>query len=364
MPLKQRWRELYAFERNIMNNLKKVKLNLNATIKEALQIIDGGAMQIAVVVDDKGKLLGTVTDGDIRRGLLNGFELNSPITTVMFTTPTIAKINDKKKDVLKIALNKKLRQIPIINDEGIFTDIIEIEELIKPKEKTNNVILMVGGLGTRMHPLTENIPKPMLKIGNKSILESIVEKFVKCGYYNIIMCVNYKYEVIKEYFGNGNDFGAKIEYVIEKERMGTAGALSLLKEIPKEPFFVMNGDLLSDLNFNQLHDFYLSNNADAVMCVKKYDFQVPYGVVNIKNSKILSIQEKPKHSYYVNAGIYMLNPEICKYVPPRKFYDMTTLFSTIINEKKVISFPLRENWLDIGGIKDYEKASKNYKEAF
>jgi len=348
-----------------MKNIENVKLHINSTIKQALEIIDKAAMQIALIVDENDKLLGTLTDGDIRRGLLKGLDLNSSIESIVFKTPTIAKISDTKEDILKIALSKKLHQIPIVDENGKIIGIQEIEELIKPKEKANKVILMVGGLGTRLRPLTDNIPKPMLKVGNKPILQTIIEKFAEYGYTNVVLCVNYKSHVIEDYFGDGSEFGVNIEYVFEEQRMGTAGALSLLKEKPSEPFFVMNGDLLTNVNFEHLDSYHITNNSMGTMCVREYDFQVPYGVVNIKGSKILSIEEKPTHKFFVSAGIYMLSPEILEYIPQNKFYDMPTLFEKLISEdKNIISFPLREYWLDIGRIEEYKKANEEYEEVF
>lgn len=348
-----------------MKNIENIKLQINSTIKQALEIIDKAAMQIALIVDENDILLGTLTDGDIRRGLLKGLDLNSSVESIIFKTPTIAKISNTKEEILKLALSKKLHQIPIVDDNGKILGIQEIEELIKPKEKTNRVILMVGGLGTRLRPLTENIPKPMLKVGNKPILQTIIEKFAEYGYTNIVMCVNYKSHIIQDYFGDGSSFGVNIEYILEEQRMGTAGALSLLNEKPTESFFVMNGDLLTNVNFEHLHDFHIANNSMGTMCVREYDFQVPYGVVNIKDSKIISIEEKPIHKFFVSAGIYMLSPEILDYIPKSVFYDMPTLFEQIINaNKNVISFPLREYWLDIGRIEEYKKANEEYNEVF
>lgn len=348
-----------------MKNINNIKLNINSTIKEALQIIDNGALQIALIVDENDKLLGTLTDGDIRRGLLKGLDLNSSIESIIFKTPTIAKISNTKEEILKLALSKKLHQIPVVDDAGKIVGIQKIEELIKPKEKTNKVVLMVGGLGTRLRPLTENTPKPMLKVGNKPILQTIVEKFAEYGYTNIVMCVNYKSHIIQDYFGDGKEFGVNIEYILEEQRMGTAGALSLLKEKPTEPFFVMNGDLLTNVNFEHLHDYHLSNNSMGTMCVREYDFQVPYGVVNINDSKIISIEEKPTHKFFVSAGIYMLSPEALGYIPKDTFYDMPTLFEKLISvNKNTISFPLREYWLDIGRIEEYKRANEEYDEVF
>ncbi|HUH42316.1 MAG TPA: nucleotidyltransferase family protein [Sulfurimonas sp.] len=348
-----------------MKNIESIKLKPTATIKEALRIIDSGAMQIALIVDKDDKFLGTLTDGDIRRGLLKGLDLDSSIESVIFKTPTVAKISNTKEEILKVALTKKLHQIPIIDEDGTIIGIQEIEELIKPKNKINKVVLMVGGLGTRLWPLTENTPKPMLKVGNKPILQTIVEKFAEYGYTNIVMCVNYKSHVIHEYFGDGSKFGVTIEYILEEQRMGTVGALSLLQEKPTEAFFVMNGDLLTNINFGHLHDYHLTNNSMATMCVREYDFQVPYGVVNIKNSKILSIEEKPTHKFFVSAGIYMLSSEVLKEIPENEYYDMPTLFEKLISKNKnVVSFPLREYWLDIGRIEEFERANQEYGEVF
>ena len=348
-----------------MKNIENIKLRENSTIKEALEIIDKGSMQIALVADENDMLLGTLTDGDIRRGLLKGFALTSTIEQIVFKTPTVAKVSDTKEDILKIALSKKLHQIPIVDYFGKIVGIKEIEELVKPKDKINKVVLMVGGLGTRLRPLTETTPKPMLKVGNKPILQTIIEKFAEYGYTNIIMCVNYKSDIIQDYFKDGSDFGVKIEYILEEQRMGTAGALSLLKDKPNEPFFVMNGDLLTNVNFEHLHNYHIATNSMATMCVREYDFQVPYGVVNIKDSKIVSIEEKPVHKFFVSAGIYMLSSEVLNYIPKNEFFDMPTLFEKLISlNKNTVSFPLREYWLDIGRMEEYKKANDEYGEMF
>ena len=348
-----------------MKNIEVIKLKQNATIKEALGIIDSGAMQIALVVDDNDKLIGTLTDGDIRRGILRGLDLDSSIETIVFKEPAVAKISSTKEEILKIALSKKLHQIPIVDDNGIVLDLKEIEELVEPKIKTNRVILMVGGLGTRLRPLTQDTPKPMLKVGNKPILQTIVEKFAEYGFVNITMCVNFNASIIRDYFGDGKEFGVNIDYVLEQKRMGTAGALSLLKERPSEPFFVMNGDLLTNVNFEHIFNYHMLNKATATMCVREYDYEVPYGVVEMNDNKIKQIVEKPVQKFFVSAGIYMLSPEILDLIPKNEFYDMPTLFEKLIKlSKNVISFPIREYWLDIGRMEEYQRANEEYKEVF
>ena len=348
-----------------MKNIKNIKLKQNATIKEALGIIDSGAMQIALVVDDNDKLLGTLTDGDIRRGILRGLDLDSSIETIVFKEPAIAKISSTKEEILKIALSKKLHQIPIVDDNGIVLDLKEIEELVEPKIKTSRVILMVGGLGTRLRPLTQDTPKPMLKVGNKPILQTIVEKFAEYGFVNITMCVNFNASIIRDYFGDGKEFGVNIDYVLEQKRMGTAGALSLLKERPSEPFFVMNGDLLTNVNFEHIFNYHTLHKATATMCVREYDYEVPYGVVKMNDNKITAIAEKPVQKFFVSAGIYMLSPEILDFIPQDEFYDMPTLFEkAIAQDKNVISFPIHEYWIDIGRLEEYQKANEEYAKIF
>lgn len=348
-----------------MKPIDAIKLSLTSTIRDALQIINNGAMQMAIVVDSEGKLLGTLTDGDIRRGLLSGLSLSDTVETILHTTPTVATLSDTKEEILKKALNKKLHQIPIVDDAYRVLGIQEINDLIKPVTKPNVVILMVGGLGSRLRPLTEEIPKPMLKVGNKPILQTIVEKFAEYGFSEIVMCVNYKSHIIQDYFGDGSAFGVTITYIFEEERMGTAGALSLLKTLPNDPFFVMNGDLLTNINFDHLYNYHLTQNAMATMCVREYDFQVPYGVVNMEGNTILSIQEKPVHKFFVSAGIYMLNPETIQYIPKKQFYDMPSLFETLIKQcQKAVSFPIREYWLDIGQMEEYERANQEYAGVF
>ena len=348
-----------------MRNYKNVLLSLDSTIKEAMQTINDGAMQIAIVVDFENKLLGTLTDGDIRRGLLNDFNLSDSIEKIIFTTPTVCNINDTKEKILEIAVAKKLYQIPIIDDDGKLVGIEEVDELLKLQEKSNRVVLMVGGLGTRLRPLTDNIPKPMLKVGNKPILETIIANFKKYGFVNIVLCVSYKSEVIIDYFKDGSKFGVNIEYIHEDKRMGTAGALSLIRDKLNESFFVMNGDLLTNINFERMMEYHLSNKSVATMGVREYDFQVPYGVVNVDGKDILSIEEKPVHKFFVSAGIYILDIQSLSFVPDDEFYDMPTLFEKVIDEKlKSVSFPIYEYWLDIGRMEEFEKANDEFYKVF
>ncbi len=348
-----------------MQNISGITLTPQSTVKDALEIIDQGQLQIAIVIDDNGKLIGTLTDGDIRRGFLSGRTLESPIKGLYSKNPIVAHIKDSRDDVLELCTSKKVYQIPVIDDSGVVIGVDLLDEILKPNILPNKVVLMVGGLGSRLRPLTEHMPKPMLKVGGKPILQTIVERFANHGFINITFCVNYKSDIIQEHFGDGSEFGAHIDYIFEEKRMGTAGALSLLNEMPKDPFFVMNGDLLTNVNFEHLLDFHLANNSMATMCVREYDMQVPYGVVSVNEGQILSLEEKPIHKFFVNAGIYMLDPACLNNIPLNEFYDMPSLFDAVIASKQTAaSFPIREYWLDIGQLDEYEKANNEYHEVF
>ena len=347
-----------------MKTIDKIKLYPTSTIKEALQVIDSGAMKIALVINKENYLLGTLSDGDIRRALLAGLSLNESIESIIFTNPTVCGINATKEEILKIAVSKKLYCIPIIDDSGVLVGIEEFDDILKPTKFSNKIVLMAGGLGTRLRPLTDKIPKPLLEVGGKPILETIITSFAKYGFIDFILSVSYKAEMIEEYFGDGSRFGVSIEYIHENKRMGIAGALNLMREKLNEPFFVMNGDLLTNINFQHMLEYHLFNQSVATMGVREYDFQVPYGVVNIEDHNILSIDEKPIQSFFVSGGVYVFSPEVLDLIP-NAYYDMPTLFEKLIeNEKKSISFPIKDYWLDIGQISDYHKANTEYNGIF
>lgn len=348
-----------------MTDYKNILASANISIKKALGLLDQAGLQILLIVDSENRLLGTITDGDIRRGLLKGLTLDESIESIVFRSPTVGRNNDSNQEIINKARAKKLHQIPILDESNRVVGLKRVDELLSPKAKPNKVILMVGGLGTRLHPLTKDTPKPMLKVGDKPILHTIVEQFASHGFVHIVMCVNYKADTIQAYFGSGEEFGVHIEYVVEQERMGTAGALSLLTSKPEHPFFVMNGDLLTNVNFESLLDYHLSYSATATMCVREYEFQVPYGVVNIEDNCITSIIEKPAHKFFVSAGIYMFNPESLSLIPSGQYFDMPSLFEALIKKNATtVSFPIHEYWLDIGRIKEYEQANREYREVF
>lgn len=345
-----------------MKNWNDVLISSNTPIFEAIEIIDEVASQIALVVDENKRLLGTVTDGDIRRGILKRVSLDSPVHRIMHETPVVAKLNDGREKILALMSQKKLRHIPVLDEVGCVVGIETIDELIDLKTRDNVVVLMAGGLGRRLQPLTNDCPKPLLKIGNKPILETIIKNFVGYGFRRFYISINYKAEMVKEYFKDGSRWGVEICYIHEDKPMGTAGCLGLLPEKLLEPLLVMNGDLLTNVNFQSLLEFHSESKAQATICVREYDFKVPYGVVKVDKNRLVGIDEKPMHKFFVNAGIYVLEPEILDLIPRGSFYDMPTLYERLIKlNYETIVFPIREYWLDIGYVDDLEKAKGDYK---
>lgn len=341
------------------SSIKNIILRDDTPIIEAIKVIDMAAKQFVAIINEDNQLVGTVTDGDVRRGILKGISLKCSVKLIMNSAPQFSSVDSFEKYKKEMRVHN-LKQLPIVNDNKEIVDIIFADELYKAKGKKNKVILMVGGLGTRLRPLTDHVPKPMLKVGNKPILETIIENFKSHGFVNFVLCVNYKKEIIRNYFQNGKAFGVNIEYIEENNRMGTAGALSLLKEV-KESIFVMNGDLLTQVNFSKLLEFHNETNALGTMCVRNYEYQIPFGVIQTNGHHLVSIQEKPIKKEYVNAGIYMLSPLALDMIPRNQYYDMPDLFNKMIELNAPTSvFPIHEYWMDIGRIADFEKANGDY----
>lgn len=348
-----------------MKDWRMVILKPEDNIIKALEVIDKGALQIALVVDEENHLIGTVTDGNIRRGILKGIGLDAPIRDIMNSSPVYISDKASHQQVLALMQETRFHHIPTVNDQGVLTGLHTIDELLVEDKKDNLVVLMAGGLGSRLQPLTNSCPKPLLYIGDKPILERILESFVKQGFRNFAISINYRGEMIENHFGNGSDWSANIEYIKEKDRMGTAGALSLLNDISDTPIIVMNADILTKVDFTELLQFHKDNGVTATMCVREYITEIPYGVVEIEDNRLKGIIEKPIQKCFTNAGIYVLNPEVLSLIPENSYYDMPELFSSlIVADKKAMTFPLKDYWIDIGQMDDYEKAICEYREVF
>jgi NDP-sugar pyrophosphorylase family protein len=260
---------------------------------------------------------------------------------------------------------KTISRVPIVDESGKIVGLHSIEEMFKTKRRDNPVVIMAGGLGTRLSPLTDEIPKPLLRVGGKPILEIILTNCIQHGFSQFFISLNYRGEMIKEYFGDGSKWGVSIVYLEEKQQLGTAGALKLLPKMSDAPILVLNGDRLTNVNLAHMIDFHHANESFATMGVKQYDIEVPYGVICTENESITSIKEKPVHSFMVNAGVYVVNPETLASIPLGARYNMTDHFSSLMeNERKVTAFPIHEYWLDIGKMQDFERAQVDVQKIF
>ncbi|MDB4173102.1 nucleotidyltransferase family protein [bacterium] len=345
---------------------QKALISKSATIHETIAAIEASMTQICLVVDDSQRLLGTITDGDIRRAILDGLGMDASASEIMNTDPRVASEDESRNALLEKMANEYIRQIPILDHNKKVVDLACIDDLLSEKtHKPNWVVLMAGGLGTRLRPLTNDRPKPLIPVGNKPLLETIIETFVQQNFHQFYLSINYKAEMIKDHFTDGKKWNADIRYLEEDQRLGTAGPLGLMPEELDHPLIVMNSDLLTRVNFQQLLDYHKEHGAKATMCVREYDFQVPFGVVGIEDNQITGIDEKPVHNFFVNAGIYVLEPEILKYVQKDEAIDMTQLFERIIAAgHKTSAYPVHEYWLDIGQMGDYEQANADFTQSF
>jgi dTDP-glucose pyrophosphorylase/predicted transcriptional regulator len=331
---------------------------------EALRRIDKGNLQLAVVERD-GWIVGTVTDGDVRRGLLNGVSLDAPVEQVMNRTPITAPAGISDTAALTLMRRKSIHQLPIVDAEGKVIEVKLIDDLVTASQSDHWVVLMAGGLGSRLKPLTDDLPKPLIKVGDKPILETVLGGFIKSGFGKFFISVNYKADMIREYFGDGSAWGVEIEYLQERDRLGTAGALALMPERPTQPFFVMNGDLLTTVNFEQMLKYHREHKAFTTVCVREHSVTVPFGVVDFDDHRVLGIREKPTQKFFVNAGVYLLDPGVLEFLRQEEVIDMPTLIErTIADGKPSIAFPLREYWIDVGRLDDLQRASDEFQRIF
>lgn len=334
------------------------------SILEVMRLIDASSLQIGLVVDDENRLLGTVTDGDIRRGLLRGVKLESPVEQIMHRTPLVASPSEpltSRRGKMRV---KQIRHLPLLDTQNRVVGLDTLESL-ENSRYDNWVVLMAGGRGVRLRPLTDERPKPMLEVGGRPILETILERFISHGFWRFFISINYRGDLIEKHFEDGARWGATISYLREEQQLGTAGALGLLPERPSAPVVAMNGDLLTSVHLGQMLDFHEKERPWATMAVRQYDFQVPYGVVRIDNQRLVGFDEKPVHCFFVNAGIYILDPQALALLPPGEPCDMPTLFQSITSQgHQAMVFPIREYWTDIGQLDDFKRAQDDFDGVF
>jgi dTDP-glucose pyrophosphorylase len=341
---------------------QKAILSIDSSIRQAVEVLNEASLRIVLVVDATGILVGTVSDGDIRRGLLKGLDLASSIDSIVHRDALVVPPNLSRDVVVQLMIANKLQQIPIVDEKMSVIGMHLWDQIGAPLERENLMVIMAGGKGTRLHPQTENCPKPLLPVAGKPMLEHIIDRAKVEGFSHFILAIHHLGHMIEEYFGNGDAFGVKIEYLREKSPLGTAGALSLLDPRPNSAFVVTNGDVLTDIHYGELLDFHMQQNAAATMAVRVHEWQNPFGVVETEGIDITGYEEKPITRTHINAGVYVIEPSAISILTKSLPCDMPTLFNWIQKqEMRTVAYPIHERWLDVGRPDDLMTASAESK---
>jgi dTDP-glucose pyrophosphorylase len=333
-------------------------LDESSEFYDAIKKLDENGDGVLPIIDCEGYFVGLITDGDVRRAVLNKhLDLDSIVNKYPYKLTTESTIGERKSYLKQI----RRRHLPIIDNNNRLVEIFTLDSIdfhIIP----NPVVIMAGGLGTRLGVLTKNTPKPMLQVGGKPLLETILTSFIEYGFHKFYISVNYKKEIIMEYFGNGSKWGIDIDYLIEDTRLGTAGSLSLIKEKHTDPIIVTNGDVITSMSYEGLLMHHFEQKSKATMCIIEYEHIVPYGVVEVENHKITSLTEKPKVLFNINTGIYVLDPDVIQNIPKDTFYNMPALFEDVSKrEQKACAYLLNEYWVDVGYVDLLCQANKDIK---
>lgn len=336
---------------------RKAVLPANSTLQQAIFCLDESSSQIALVVAVDGVLQGTLTDGDIRRGLLRGLSLESPVDSLVNHVPLVVPPQLGREAALQLMQANRIHQLPVVDENRQVVGLYLLDELIAPQRRDNVMVIMAGGKGTRLRPHTESCPKPLLPVGDKPMLEHIVERAKAEGFSNFVFAIHYLGHMIEQYFGDGSRWDIKINYLREDAPLGTAGAISLLNPRPELPFIVSNGDVLTDIRYAELLDFHCRHSAMATMAVRLHEWQHPFGVVRTEGVDIVGFEEKPITRSHINAGIYVLEPQALTSLEKGAHCDMPTLFARLQEEQaRTIVYPMHEPWLDVGRDDDLRRA--------
>ena len=328
---------------------RKAILNANANIQQAIRNLDQVGIKIVMVVNDADELEGTISDGDIRRGLLKGLDLNSSIESVIRHNPLVVPPEMGRDMVMQLMVANKIQQIPVVNEHRHLAGLHLWDEITTPPTRNNLMVIMAGGMGTRLRPHTENCPKPLLTVAGKPMLEHIIERAKREGFSHFVIAIHYLGNMIEDYFGNGERLGVKIDYLREQYPLGTAGALGLLVPYPDSPFVVTNGDVITDIRYGELLDFHIRHDAAATMAVRVHEWQHPFGVVQTQGVEIIGFEEKPVARSHINAGVYVLEPNALSVLSADAHCDMPTLFERLQEQvKRTVAYPMHEPWLDVG----------------
>ena len=336
---------------------RRAILPAHATIEQAIRNLDQVAIKIVLVVNETGELEGTISDGDIRRGLLKGLDLNSPIASVIHRKALVVPPEMGRDMVRQLMVANKILQIPMVDEQNHVIGLHLWDEITTPPIRSNLMVIMAGGMGTRLRPHTENCPKPLLPVAGKPMLEHIIERAKLEGFSHFVLAIHYLGQMIEDYFGNGERLDVRIDYLREQSPLGTAGALGLLNPRPEAPFVVTNGDVITDIHYGELLDFHIRHNAAATMAVRVHEWQHPFGVVQTQGVEIVGFEEKPVARSHINAGVYALDPEALNGLSADAHCDMPTLFERLQGKaKRTVAYPMHEPWLDVGRPDDLNRA--------
>lgn len=344
-------------------NIRRFCIADSVTIRECMGVIDQNKQGIALVIDRRGRMIGTVTDGDVRRFILGGGSIDEVVSKVMWRNPLSAPSGASENEIRDLMNKHLVRSIPILDKKERPQRVVHLRDLISEEEAGQTAVIMAGGEGRRLRPITEKIPKPMLKVRGKPIIGKIISAFSQCGINNIYISINYKADVIEDYFKDGSKYGVKISYLKEKKKLGTVGALSLLPETPSKPLLVINGDVITNTNFLQLIEFHKQHRCVMTVAVIQYRLKIPYGVLHMASHYLLGIEEKPEQKVLCNAGIYMINPEVLHMIPKDAQFNMTDLINELARKGlPITTFPIHEQWIDIGQTEHLKRAQREIKD--
>jgi len=335
-------------------------LPLEATLAEAIKNLNATGLKLVLCTHPDGRLYGTVSDGDLRRGLLRGLSMEDQIVEIANPRPLVVPSTTDRDMVRALMKANKVLQIPAVDDKGSVVDLHLWNALDTPQSHDHLMVIMAGGKGTRLRPYTENCPKPMLPIAGKPMLEHIIERARGQGFSRFLLTLNYLGEMVRDHFGDGSDHDVRIDYVTETEPLGTAGALSLLDPVPDSAFVVTNGDVLTDIDYHELILFRAQHDAKGVMAVRQYEMRNPFGVVMLDGIDITGFVEKPASVSHINAGVYAFAPSALSYLEKDTHCDMPGLFERLrAAHERVVAFPMHEPWLDVGRPDDLKLANSH-----
>ena len=345
-----------------MNGWEKSTLYLTDTMEKAVEVLEKNRLiGIGLVIDKDKRLVGTVTDGDIRRAIIKHCGMDTPVAQLMNHQPAVVKAGDSQEKSLLLMAKNFIARLPVVDDAGVIVGLLSKDTVPMSSNYDNSVLLMAGGFGRRLHPLTKDTPKPLLKVAEKPILEAIVDQLAQQGFNKLFMSLHYRAEMVRDYFGDGSDWNVTIQYLEEDAPLGTAGALGLIhSNTSVYPVVVINGDLMTRLNYGRLLEFHKEQGGLATLCVKEYEHQIPYGVVEVEQGQVSLIDEKPSYKCFVNAGIYVLDEAVVRAVDKNRPLAMTDLLSGLVGEGGQVNvYPIHEYWLDIGRLSEYGRANKD-----